>query len=65
MAGVTSIPVACCTAGAKAQTTLPPPHATSSRVSCGPALLNSINNCNACWSAMVFAEENGTACRVN
>ena len=65
IAGVTSIPVACCTTCAKAHTTSPPPHATSSTRSCGPASLNSTSSCRALSSAIVLALEKGIAWRVN
>lgn len=65
MAGVMSMPVACFTTVAKAQTTLPPPQATSSTVSFGPAPLASSSNCSAFSSAMVLAVEKGTACLLN
>src|SRR5262245_18014398 len=65
MAGVRSIPVAWRTTRAKAHTTLPPPHATSSTVSSAPALAKSTTSESACSSVMPGAVEKGTACSVN
>src|SRR5215471_4869265 len=65
MAGVRSMPVACFTTLAKAQTTMPPPHATSSTVSLGPAPAASMMRRRACSSLMPGAVENGTAWRLN
>src|SRR5262245_1780877 len=65
MAGVRSIPVAWRTVFAKAQTTRPPPQATSRTVSSGPASLNSTMRRSAASSLMADAVLNGTACRVN
>src|SRR5262245_27868014 len=65
MAGVMSMPSARFTCGANAQTTSPPPHATSSTVSSGPAPANSMSIRSASSLAMGLAVENGTACRVN
>src|SRR3989442_3236201 len=65
MAGVMSIPVAWRTTRAKAHTSRPGPHATSSTVSAGPAPLHSTTSLSAASSLMEGAVENGTAWRVN
>src|SRR5882724_13162408 len=65
MAGVRSMPVACLTTRARAHTTMPPPHATSSTVSSGPAPVDSMMRRSACSSLMPGAVENGTAWRLN
>src|SRR5262249_45632262 len=65
MAGVRSMPVAWRTVFANAQTTRPPPQATSRTVSSGPAPLNSTMRRSAASSLMADAVLNGTACRVN
>ena len=61
IAGVRSMPVAWRTTRAKAHTTMPPPQATSSTVSSGPAPLNSTIRRRACSSLMPGEVENGTA----
>src|SRR5207302_10082461 len=65
MAWVMSIPVACFTTGAKAQTTMPPPHATSRTSSAGPACAASTIIFSAASLAIGAAVENGVAWRVN
>src|SRR5438445_6772726 len=65
MAGVRSMPVAWRTVLAKAQTTSPPPQATSSTVSSGPAPLNSTMSRSAASSLIDAAVLKGTAWRVN
>src|SRR5262245_45416288 len=65
MAGVRSMPVAWRTVFANAQTTRPPPPATSRTVSSGPAPLNFTMRRSAASSFMADAVLNGTACRVN
>jgi len=65
MAGVMSMPSARRATWANAQTTSPPPHATSSTVSSGPAPQASTSRRMASSLAMVFAVENGVAWRVN
>src|SRR5213593_3364317 len=65
MAGVRSMPVAWRTTRANAQTTSPPPQATSSTVSSGPAPLDSTRSRSACSSLTPGAVEKGTAWRVN
>src|SRR5213594_1882650 len=65
IAGVRSMPVAWRTVRAKAQTTRPPPQATSSTVSSGPAPLNSTMSRSAASSLMDGAVVKGTAWRVN
>src|SRR5437762_12006807 len=60
-----SMPVACRRWGAKAQTTMPPPHAMSSSVSAGPGWAASMIFCRAASLAIGAAVENGVACRVN
>src|SRR6185436_10617832 len=65
MAGVMSMPVAWRTTRAKAATTSPGPHATSSTVSSGPAPLHSTIRRSAASSRMPGAVANGVAWRVN
>src|SRR5438876_12292739 len=65
MAGVMSMPVACAATLAKAQTTSPPPHATSSTVSVGPAPEASMSKLSAISSLIPGEVLKGIAWRVN
>src|ERR1051326_192023 len=65
IAGVASMPVACLTCGAKAQTTMPPPQARSRSVSSGPGRAASMISFKAASFAIGAAVENGVAWRVN
>ena len=59
------MPVAWRTTAAKAHTTSPGPHATSSTLSSGPAPEKATSSWSASSSRMPGAVEKGTACLVN
>src|SRR5258708_915194 len=63
IAGVMSMPVACLTCGANAHTTMPPPQATSSTKSSGPASAAATISASAPASAIGAAVLNGVAWR--